>query len=512
MGVIIKQSIKGTLVNYLGVAIGFVTTFFVLTHYLTQEEVGLTRVLVDAAVLFSSFAQLGTASSIIRFFPYFKDEEGKNHGFFFWTLVVPVVGFLLFWLVFMLLRQPIIGMFSQKSPLFVNYFRFVIPLGLFMLYQSVFEANANVLMRIVVPKFVREVGVRSGLLLCYLLYGYHVITLDGLVIGFCITYFIAALIDIIYLFTLQKISLKPDLKYITKPLAKDFLFYTLFLILAAIAGTITPLLSSFFVSAKMGLTYTGIYAIANYIATVIEIPNRSLNAIANPQISEAVKNQDWERAESLCKNVSLHLFLSSLFIFFIIWINVDLLFMILKNGEDYETGKSVIFILGLARLTNSAFSPGISPLSYSKYYYMTLVFTVLLTVFAILLNIWLIPTYGMNGSAFANFGSYLIYFLFLLALVKWKLNISIFSWGQLKSLVIVMALFGLNVLWARTLTPWMMSLPVKTIYAAILEGVVRTVVLLGIGMFAVYKWNISEDVNRLIRKGFRMVKHPTSKV
>ena len=506
MGVIIRQSIKGTLVNYLGVAIGFYTVFFVLTGYLNTEEVGLTRVLVDAAVLFSSFAQIGTSSSIIRFFPYFKDEEGKNHGFFFWTLVVPAVGFLVFCLVFLLLKRPIIDFFSEKSPLFVNYFRFVIPLGLFMLYQSVFEANANVLMRIVVPKFVREVGVRVGLLVSYLLFGYHRINLDGLVIGFCITYFIAALVDIIYLFTLQKISLKPDLKFITKPLARDFLFYTLFLVLAAIAGNITPLLSSFFVSAKMGLCFTGVYAIANYIATVIEIPNRSLNAIANPKISEAVKNEDWRQAEFLCKKVSLHLFLSSLFIFLIIWINVDLLFMVLKNGDDYVAGKSVIFILGLARLSNSAFSPAASPLAYSKYYYMSLVFTVLLTVSAILLNMWLIPIYGMNGSAFANFGSYLIYFLFLLSLVKWKLHISIFSWGHLKSLAVVSALFGLNLLWVRTVTPLFAMLPVKALFSALLDGVVKTCALTGIGVAAIYYWKISPEINNLILKGTKMLR------
>ena len=503
MGVIIRQSIKGTLVNYLGVAIGFVTTFFVLTSYLNTEEVGLTRVLIDAAILFSSFAQIGTSSSIIRFFPYFKDEEGKNHGFFFWTLVVPVVGFVVFLLVFLLFKKPIIGIFSEKSPLFVNYFRFVIPLGLFMLYQSVFEANASVLMRIVVPKFVREVGVRVGLLIIYLLFGHHYIGLDGLVIGFCITYFLAALIDIIYLFTLQKISLKPDLKFITKPLARDFLFYTLFLILAAIAGNITPLLSSFFVSAKMGLGFTGIYAIANYIATVIEIPNRSLFAIASPQVSEAVKNEDWTKAENICKNVSLHLFISSLFIFLIIWINVDLLFMVLKNGEDYVTGKSVIFILGMARLSNAVLSPGSGPLTFSKYYYLSLVFTIILTASAILLNIWLIPLYGMNGSAFANFGSYLIYYICLLTLVKWKLHISIFSWGQLKSLLVVLVLFGLNLLWVRTVTPLFASLPVKDIYSAILDGVVKTGILVVIGITAIYYWKISPEVNRLILKVLR---------
>jgi O-antigen/teichoic acid export membrane protein len=71
MGVVIKQSIRGTIVNYVGIAIGFLTTFFVLTAYLTQEEIGLSRVLIDAAILFSSFAQLGTGASIIRFFPFF---------------------------------------------------------------------------------------------------------------------------------------------------------------------------------------------------------------------------------------------------------------------------------------------------------------------------------------------------------------------------------------------------------------------------------------------------------
>ena len=81
MGVIARQSIKGALANYIGVAIGFFVSFFVLTRYLTQEEIGLTRVMVDAAMLFSSLAQLGTNSSIIRFFPYFKDGR-NNHGIF----------------------------------------------------------------------------------------------------------------------------------------------------------------------------------------------------------------------------------------------------------------------------------------------------------------------------------------------------------------------------------------------------------------------------------------------
>ena len=68
MGVIARHSIQGTMVTYIGVAVGFVTTFFVLTRFLTTEEVGLARTLLDAVTLFIGLAQLGTSSSIIRFF------------------------------------------------------------------------------------------------------------------------------------------------------------------------------------------------------------------------------------------------------------------------------------------------------------------------------------------------------------------------------------------------------------------------------------------------------------
>jgi O-antigen/teichoic acid export membrane protein len=105
MGVIMRQSIRGTLANYVGITIGFVTTFFILTHYLTEEQVGLTRVLVDAAVLFSGLAQLGTTASMIRFYPYFKDEEKQDHGIFFWSLVIPFIGFFIYLIVFLFLKR-----------------------------------------------------------------------------------------------------------------------------------------------------------------------------------------------------------------------------------------------------------------------------------------------------------------------------------------------------------------------------------------------------------------------
>ncbi len=507
MGVVIKQSIKGTIVNYVGVIIGFLTTFFVLTAYLSQEEIGLMRVLVDAAVLFSSFAQLGTGSSIIRFFPFFKDENKNHHGFFFWTLIVPIVGFLIFLIVAKCLQGVIIQTFSKHSELFVNYFKFVFPLSLFMLYQSVFEANANVLMRIVVPKFVREVGVRVGLLIAYLLYGYwHIIDLDGLVIAFCITYLVAALVDFFYLLSLGKISFRPDLKIFTKPLIKDIVFYTMFLLLNAITVNVMPMLNTFFVSAGMGLAFTGIYAIANYIANVVEIPNRSLNAIVQPEISESVKNNNMDHAEKLCQSVSLHLMLSSALIFFIIWINIDVLFMLLRNGSQYEAGKTVVLILGIAKILNSTLFVSSSVLNYSRYYYWSLVFTVMLTIMAVVLNVLLIPRFGMNGAAMSHLLSYLTFYLCLLLIVKWKTGVNIFSKAQLKVVALFVGLLLLNLSWMNIVLPLFQKLPFSSTANALIDAVIRSVMVLTVAGVVCYYWNISEEINRIICKVLKINK------
>ncbi|MDR1345535.1 MAG: oligosaccharide flippase family protein, partial [Bacteroidales bacterium] len=284
MGVIIRQSIKGTIATYIGTGIGIITNFFILTQFLTSEQIGLTRVLIDAASLLMSLAQLGTSSSVMRFYPHFKNSKEKDHGFFFWTLVIPFIGILLFSLLAILFKTHITAYFQKQSLLFVQYYYYIIPLAFFILYMGIFELNANVLMRITIPKFVREVVVRVALLVAYLLFAFNIISLDGLIISLSVVYAICTLFNLLYLFSLKHISLKPDFTFLTRTLKREYLFYTLFLVVAAVAVNITPYLNTFFVSGKLGLEFTGIFVIAANIVAVIEMPYRSLGAISQPAI------------------------------------------------------------------------------------------------------------------------------------------------------------------------------------------------------------------------------------
>lgn len=492
MGIIAKQSIRGTIVTYLGIAVGVVTTFIVLTRFLTAEEIGLARVLIDAATLFIGLAQLGTNSSIIRFYPYFQSADKKDdHGFFFWALVIPFIGFIIFAIIYWACSVPLGAWFGEKSPLFVEYYYLVLPLAFFMLYQTISESTCNVLMHIVVPRAVRELVVRVGLLVIYLLYAFRVLSLDGLVIGLCINYAVAAFINLCYFFTLKPINLRPDWQFLkaNKALVNKYLVYTSFLITSAVTTILAPTLSSFFVTAKMGLESTGIFAIATYMAVMVSVPYRSVTAIASPQLARAIKEQNMDECSRLVQQVTRNLLLIGGFILLCIWFNIDLIFQILPNGSTYATAKYVVLILGVSQLVLATFSICFTALNYSRYYAFSLLLSLILTVCAIMLNQYLIPLMEMEGAALSNLLSYVIYYILIICTVVCicKIHVTDKRWWYICLLLVV--LFICNHLWQS-------YLPIDNIW---IDSFVRSLVLLGGGAYIAYRAKLSPEVNEQVR-------------
>lgn len=509
MGIVARQSIKGTIATYLGVAVGVVTTFFIQTKAFQAEQIGLIDIVLQCALLLSGLAQLGTNSSAMRYYPFFKDEEHRDHGFFGWTLLVPLIGFAFFMLLFFLFKDAIVTFFTKDSEvgseLFAKYVLFVVPLAFFMLYISVFETNSNLLLRIVLPKFIREVGLRVATLVVYLLYLYHIIDFDGVIIGFCVFYGLATLVNIAYLLSLQRVSFKIDWKFVNPQLRRDFLFYTLFMITAALAGNVIPMLSKFFVAAKTSFHLAGVFTIATNIAAIIEMPYRSLGAISRPHISDAMAKNDVAQADSLCKNVALHQFIAGSFVFLLIWINIDFIFDLLPNGDVYRVGKWAVLLLSLGRLIYSTFVVATTALSYSKYYYYSLGFTILLAVMSLLLNQWLVPKWDINGGAMSYMASYLVYIILLLVFIKWKVGVLPLTPKMLPVFVVILLLFGMNWVWTATLTPWFAGLFDKSIYGLLIDAALKSLLLVLLGMTALYKLGVSRSVNDLIDKGLKVV-------
>lgn len=349
-------------------------------------------------------------------------------------------------------------------------------------------------------------GIRLMTLVVYLLYAFDVLSLDGMVMALCLTYGIATLLNIIYLLSLKKVSFKIQPAFISSWLRKDFIFYTLFLIATSLAGNIIPVLNTFFVSGKLGLAVAGINTIAVYIASMVEIPYRSLAAISRPQISQGMKDNDMVTVNALVKNVSLHQFIASAFIFFMIWINIDLLYDLIPNGNVYDEAKFVVFILAIVKIVNTSLNVGSTVLSYSKYYYYSLLFTVILTVTAIVMNVKLIPVWGMEGAALASLISYIVYYLVLLIFVNYKIKVSPLSLKELYAMLVIVALFLIDYLMQSYVSEYLTSFFDIDIIGQMLDSCIRTVVLLMLGIVAIYKLRISKQINDIIDKILSLLK------
>lgn len=402
MGIIFRQSLKGTIVTFLGAFIGFLTTFFVTTKYLTPQEIGLTRVLYEAGMLLAGFGMLGTQSSAIRYYPYFATSDGKDRGFFRYLLGVNLFGAVIVSLVYLLLRGPIVGYFSKESSIFADFYLLVLPMMFFLIYQTIMEVYASLRQRVSVPKLIREVILRLLLVGVYLLYGLGGIPRGGFVLLFVGAYAAAALMNTYYCIHLNPAGAYARPQSVERSVRRDFFSYTGLIMLAALGGNLVGRLDLFMVSSQMGFDYGGIYSVAFFMVAIIDIPSRSHISMSAPGASLAMRNGKMAEVQQIFKDVSHNQLAIGGVIFLLIWLNIDAVFEVIPHSQTYSQGKWVVFFLGVARLVEVSFSFGNAILRFSPFYRWTIALTFVVTVVTIVFNYYFISLRGMTGAAIAT--------------------------------------------------------------------------------------------------------------
>lgn len=487
MGVIIRQSLKGTFVNYIGVVLGIFVQFYIVAKYLDPEVIGLSKVVYEVAFLLSTLALMGSGSTGMRFFPYFKDEKTGNHGFLFYYLLFPIVGVALMTALYLGLRGPIESYFGEKSPLFNEHFYYVLPMMVVLAFWVWFENYANINMRIAVPKAVREVGMRLMMLGIYLAYGFGLIGVTGLIVGFIICYGMCMLISGAYSMHIGSRTMQHDWSFITPELKTKVLKYAGFLMLATISGNVIQQMDVFMLSGVKGLYSAGIYTIVIYMAEIVNMPSRNITPISTPLAAEAMKEGNVARAQQLYRQVSIHQMLASTVLLMIVWINLDNIFAIIPNGEKFAEGRWAVLFLGLSKVVYGTLNFGNTLISFSKYYYWTLFIAILLAAISIGSNLYFIPLYGLSGAALASLLTVLVSYAYQQYIVQVKIKTNPFSKKHIWILLVLCVLFAVNWIIPSLLSvsPW-------------LDGLVRTIIVLGLAIVLVYTMKISEQINWFI--------------
>lgn len=492
MGIVIRQSIKASIVSYAGAFIGMVSTIFIYPYFLTPELIGLNRILVDSAFLFAFIAQIGIPNAIIRFSPQLK-KTGRIREAYRYALLLPLISFIFFASLVFLGKDTFQSYFTDNSPLYSKYFLLIIPFGLICVYLGIVESFSVAYYRIVIPKFIRDVILRFFLIGAASLFFYLKLSIDLYVVLVIGSYTIAVLLLFSYFKRLQGLMETGEKK---KGLPGDFIRkvfpYMGFMLLAGIGTNVVTKADAFMISSMIGLGSTGIYTISYFMSSIIEIPSRATLQISAPFVSESLENNDIPRLKDLYVRYSSNQAIIGGLLLVILWANINTIFELMPNGDVYEAGKYVVLFIGLGKLIDVTTGINNQILVYSRYHRYMILFVLFLGVVTVAGNYILIPILGINGAAIASLSSYFIINSVVILFIYRKLGIQPFTRSSLKIVFLIALSFLLNYL-LPTLDSWFF------------DSLYRSLILLGTFVGFTYFYKLSEEMNSLVLSAFSML-------
>jgi O-antigen/teichoic acid export membrane protein len=191
----------------------------------------------------------------------------------------------------------------------------------------------------------------------------------------------------------------------------------------------------------LSLDSVAVYAVAAYIALVIEIPLISMERITHAKVSEAWAQNDTGRIFRIYSESVRYLMLAGGLLLTGIVANIEDLLSLLR--PVYHTGVTVAIIACIGGFLNIASGVNTSILfTSSKYLYGTFLLLFLL-VLAIVLNLVLIPRFGIEGAAAATAIATGIYNIVKYLIILKHFRMQPFDLSSLKIVLIILITFGL---------------------------------------------------------------------
>lgn len=454
LGIVRRQSIKNALAHLLGIVVGYFNVLWILPYCLPPGEIGMVRVLVSSASLLASFIPMGMHNIVLRYFPYYEDKRNGHAGFFLLALIVPIGGALIFSFFSYLLRAPIRGIFSENSPEILGYLPYVIPLGLILAYHKVLIAYSRSLLKAVVPMYIKNVALRVLTALAVIFYFLGDYLPQVLVNGYMLAYLLIAAFLAIYIASLGHFKLRPSFFRIPWQKIWEMLKYGTYVMLTAAGGVLVRNVDTIMLGSLAGLTETGVYSIAFFIGTVIEVPKRAVVQISTPLLAKARKNEDLDKVQELYEKTSINHFLLGGLILIGVWASIDDVFRIMPNGDAYTEGKMVVLYIGLAKLIAMLSGINSEIIMTSRFYRFNFVTVLVLAALTILSNFLLIPVMGIEGAALASLISLFLANLLRFFFLWFKEGLQPFTRKTLISLLVLGAILWIGSAMPTTGAPW----------------------------------------------------------
>jgi len=482
-----KQSLVSSIFTYLGFAIGAFNILILFPKYFTTEEFGLTRILLDVALLLSTICTLGAIPIVLKFFPvYRRNIEGKNNDLPVWVLGLVTLGCVLLFLILPYLKPWILRKFGSRSPLFIDHFDLLYPFTVTLAFFTVLEAFAWSLKKTILSNILKEFAFRLLTTVLIIFFVARIFDFNTFISLYAWIFLIPVAIFMVMMIRENAIAPVLTPSKLTRRIKYKMLTFGGSLFAGAILNILARTNDTIILASQSsgGLSDAAVFTIATYLVTVMEVPQRSLVSITTPVIAEAWRSRKIEVIDRLYKKTSLNLMIAGLGIFGIVMLNIREITSYL--GPAYSSLAAIVFISGIAKMADLSTGLNSQILLLSRYWKLDFFSNMLLVGLCIPLNYWLTRKYNAMGPAYGNLIALLIFNGLRYGMI-WKLfGLQPFTISNLKALLLAVAIF---------IPLWLSGEHLPFITGIILKSILFTL-LFG---YLILRLKVSEDITDLFR-------------
>ena len=480
MGIVVNQSYKNIIIISIALVIGGVNTLYFYPVFLKAEYYGLVVFLLATSNLLQPLISFGSQHTIIKYFSSYNSAKEKDI-FMSSIIFLPIITIIPICYLVVQFHDIIASFLSLKNPIIESYVWVIFLVAFATSYFEVFYSWARVQLKSVFGNFLKEIYPRVSIFILLLLVFFDIISKENFVWYLTGFYYLRLLIMIAYSLKLYT----PNFYFKLPVNTKQILSYSIYIFLAGSAASILIDIDKFMIPQKEAISQTAFYAVAVFIATVVEIPGRALFQIVNPLVAKALNTNNFTELKMLYKESSLNLLIISGLFFLLINLNIVPFYELMDN-PSYGTAVWVVLMISLSKLILMSFGCGPAILATSKFYKITLPFSIGMALSVYFLNDYLIDLMGINGAALSTLIVVAVFTFLKIIYLKSKLNLSPYSFNSVKTLFIIGSLFLIfeNI-----------SFPFKGISLIIINSLIIGLVY----TLVVYYSNLSGTLNKFLR-------------
>lgn len=420
------QAVWFAIINYVGVAIGMVSTLFIYPN--DKDLLGVIRFIDGFAQILYPVMVLGASTALLNFQPRLSELLQRK---LFSYSIISIVWMILFCAV----ATGFVYMFGSMKN--TGYFIYGFGIAICLAFADLFRRQATNLQKLAVPTFYEKIIPKLSLPLVFVIILYASVPLNTGLIVYTVSFVLMLVLTGTYLFRFFKPVYTLNYEDLFREIPKkQYYQYSLYAFCASLGSFFAFRIDSVMIPEFISNTANGDFNIGVNLANALMIPATGVFTLYSPVISEALKKNELGLLRVKYVEVAKNLFFIGIIMYGCVVLGMEDFFMLLPTADKLLPALPVLYILGANVILNMATGFNTEIIAYSRYYRFNLIAILLLAVLNVALNYYVLTRtgYGIEGVAWASFGSMCVFNLSKLLFIYRKFRLLPVNSAYLKTI------------------------------------------------------------------------------